>query len=180
MEVEVRAVVNNIGELLGRVNDLGAKFIKESHIQDYYFGDIGLYEKLNHSFWIRVRKENNSVILAYKGPTEIDGVYEEYEQKVESLGGILKILNKSGFENPINVIKKRITYKYNNIKILIDEIEGRGEYIELEKISTDTNKSDLLRLLKELGIKDKDIFHKGFITLFLQDENSTFNKWVVN
>jgi len=180
MEIEIRAKIKNKDQISGKLIELGFEDKGSKQIDDYYFGDITLYEKLNHSFWIRVRKKGEKITLAYKGPTETDGIYEEHESNLDNLEEALTIFKKMGLDNPINIIKQRHTFKKNNIEALIDDIENYGLFLEAEIISENEDKSSLKNLFKELNIPDEDIFEKGFITIFLQQQNSPFCKWIKN
>lgn len=180
MEVELRAKIKNIDEVQEKLKALGATYVKTQKLEDHYFGDIGLYEKLGRSFWIRLRVKNGKIELAYKGPTETDGVYEEYEQELQDFETAKKIFEKSGLVNAISVVKERISYKLENINIEIDSIQGKGDFIELEIISENVDKTALFDLFAKLNIPQSDVFEKGFITQFLKEEGSPFSKWVVN
>lgn len=180
MEVEIRAKLNNPEEVKNKLKALGAELVKSKELTDIYYGELGLYEKLNHSFWIRLRVEGDKVTLAYKGPTETDGVYEEYEQEMQDLETAKKIFEKIGLENPVTISKKRETYKLGDISILFDDFGERGVYVEMEQIKDSVDKTEMENLLRELGIAQEDIFHKGFITKFLQEDGSPYSKWIVN
>lgn len=180
MEVEIRVKIEKPQELKDKIIALGGQFIKTKELTDIYYGDTGLYEKIGHSFWIRLRVEGDKVTLAYKGPTETDGVYEEYEQEMQDLETAKKIFEKIGLDNPITIYKKRDTYQLGNITILFDDFGDRGVYIEMEQMKDSPDKSEMEKLMVDLGIPKEDIFHKGFITKFLQEDNSSFSKWIVN
>ncbi len=180
MEIELRAKIFNLKFLKERLKQINASFLKSVRITDYYFGDLGLYEKIGHSFWIRVRAKDGKVEIAYKGPTKHDGIYEEYEQSTQDLKTTLKIFEKIGLDNPITIKKKREKYVLGDINIEIDEIENYGTFLELEKISNNKSKKDLFDLMNRLGIHKDQIFEKGYITLILKESNSPFSKWVVN
>jgi adenylate cyclase class 2 len=180
MEAELRAKIKDPRAIELRLKKLGAKFLKKRSLTDYYFGSLGLYEKLNHSFWLRVRIEGKRTVLAYKGSTGKDGVYEEYEQEVQNPKVIIKILQKAGFDNPITVSKKRTSYKLGDINIEIDKFENEGSYIELEINSKNHDKSPLYELFDKLGIPKKDIFEIGYITRFLKKKKTPYTKWIKN
>lgn len=180
MEVEIRAKINNKGIIESKLKELGAELKGTKELKDYYFGDLKLYEKIGHSFWIRLRVKGNKITLAYKGPTETDGIYEEYEQEMQDEKTALQIISKIGLDNPITINKTRTSYQLANINIEIDDIEGKGTYLELETISEDVDKTLLREFLDKLGIPPENRFEKGFITIFLQETNSPFSKWIKN
>jgi len=181
MEVELRAKIKDPKKIKLRLKKLGAKFIGKRKLKDYYFGEISLYKKLGHSFWLRVRIEGNRARLAYKGSTGKDGVYEEYEQEISDYEGIIRILTKSGFDNPITVEKIRTSYVLDDVNIEIDDFTKEGSFIEAEIISSKSHKKEkLYEIFKQLRIPKKDIFEKGLITLFLKKKKPSFAKWVKN
>lgn len=181
MEVELRAKINNLEEIKKKLNNLGAVFISQKKLTDYYFGELSLYKKLGRSFWIRIRvKDDKKIELAYKGPSENDGIYEEYEQYVQDLETMLNILSRSGLENVITVSKKRSSFKLENINVELDEIEGKGTYIELEQLKDDTNRTELYELMVKLNVPKESIFEKGYITNFLREQKSPYSVWIVN
>ena len=180
MEVELRAKIKDIKLIEKKLKKLGAIFVKKQKLEDFYYGELKLYKKLGRSFWMRLRVKSDKVELAYKGPTERDGIYEEYEQNLQDFKTAKLILEKSGLVCAISISKERISYKYKNINIEIDSIVGRGDFIELEIISNNFSKSALFELFSKLEIPKEDIFEKGFITEFLKKDKSKFSKWVVN
>jgi adenylate cyclase class 2 len=180
MEVELRARIKNKEDIISRLTKLGAVRSGEKELTDYYFGDIGLYEKVGHSFWIRLRVEGDKVELAYKGSTSKDGIYEEYEQELQDLDIALAILTKMGLTNEITAKKKRISFKLDDISIEIDDFREWGIFIEAETISESDDKSKLYKLFEKLGISKEDVFEKGYITLMLEEKNSPFAKWIKN
>lgn len=180
MEIEIRARIKNVSEFRKKLRKVGAKYIKKALLSDYYFGNIGLYQKLGKSFLIRIRQESGKVILCHKSPTEENGVYIEYEQQLQDIDTALSIFNNSGLDNVINIRKVREIYKLNNYTILIDKVEDRGCFVEIEQISDTPKKKDMENILTQLGIDKVDIEHKGYITLFLEEDRSPFRKWIKN
>ncbi len=178
-EVELRAKINK-QVIEDQLKDLGAEFVSSEQITDYYFGDLLLYEKIGHSFWMRVRERGGTVELAYKGSTGIDGVYEEYEQEVQDVETAIHMLTKMGLENPVTISKQRDKYTLGGVTILLDAITGKGDFLELEVISDSEDKTALYEMMEKLSIPAEDIFEKGYITLFLQEEGSPFSEWIVN
>lgn len=180
MEVELRAKIKNKEGIITKLIKLGAVKSGEKELTDYYFGDIGLYEKIGHSFWIRLRVKGDKVELAYKGSTGKDGIYEEYEQELQDLDTAIAILTKMGLTNEITAKKKRMSFKLGDISIEIDDFGDWGTFVEAETISESDDKSKLHELFDKLGISKEDIFEKGYITLMLEEKNSPYTKWIKN
>lgn len=181
MEIEIRAKLKNPQEFIEKLTSLGATKEGEKTISDYYFGDLGLYEKIDHSFWIRLRsKDGIKAELAYKGSTGVDGVYDELEQDLQDLKTAIAIFTKMGLTNEITVNKHRTSYKLDGISIEIDEFSNWGTYVEAEIIGDNVDKKQLFDLFEKLGINKNDIFEKGYITLMLEEKKSPFTKWIKN
>lgn len=181
MEIEIRAKLIEPKKIIEKLISLGAVKHSEKKLCDYYFGDIGLYEKIGHSFWIRLRvKGTDKIELAYKGSTGIDGVYDEFEQDLQNLDTAISIFTKMGLTNEITVDKNRTSYKLGNISIEIDEFANWGTFIEAEIIGDNPDKKELFNFFETLGIPEEDIFEKGYITLMLEEKKSPFTKWIKN
>ncbi len=181
MEVELRAKIKSPKNIVSRLKKLGAVEFGEKKLVDYYFGNIDLYKKAGHSFWIRLRvKDGGKVELAYKGSTGKDGVYEEYEQQLQDLNTAVAIFTKMGLTNEITVKKTRKSFKLGDISIEIDDFEDSGVFIEAETISLSGDKSKLYELFEKLNVPKQDIFEKGYITLMLEEKKSPFTKWIKN
>lgn len=178
MEVEIRARINNPTLIRKKLNTLGCQFVKKKVLADYYFGSLELFNKLKRSFLIRVRATDDAIILCYKQATDNDGVYEEHEQELQDINTALTILTKMGLDEIITIKKVRETYKLDDVTIVIDQIKGRGNFIELEKISDNTNKDSLILLLQKIGVDKDSIIQKGYITLFLEEDKSVFSRWI--
>lgn len=180
MEVELRARLKKPKEFKKRLIGFGAKMTGEKKLSDYYFGAINLYKKVGYSFWIRLRDKGDGIELAYKGSTGKNGVYEEYEQKLQDLKTSMKILTKMGLDNEITVHKKRTSYKLDNLSIEIDEFKNGGTFVEVEEINKTGDKTNLFSLFNKLNIPKEEIFEKGYITLMLEEKKSKFTKWIKN
>jgi predicted adenylyl cyclase CyaB len=181
MEVEVRAKLNSMKKMIEKIESLWIKLISKKNLEDSYWWDIGLYKKLGHSFWIRIRdKGNNDIEMAYKWPTEIDGVYDEHEFNISDKKEALLLCKKMWLSNPVVIKKIRLTYKYQDITICLDSIEDKWDFIELEIISNSSDKSKLYSFMKKLWISKDQIFDIGFITLFLSESDSVFKERIKN
>ena len=179
MEVEIRAKISNIEELERKIQNMGAKYVKEHNLYDRYFGAIELYKKKGHSFLVRIRKSNNDYLLAVKSAKQkMDGCWGEYELPIENPQLYVEMLKTTGFENIINIKKVRKEYKLNNINIIIDRFKQYGDFLEVEIITEKPDKALLFDFLKKLGIGKEEIIEKGYISLFLEQMRSPFAKYV--
>ena len=77
-----------------------------------------------------------------------------------------------GFHEVLYVSKKRTKCKYEDMEICLDEIDGLGSFVEVEKMTNedDTQKirKELFEFLKTLGIKEEDQVQKGYATMIYE------------
>jgi adenylate cyclase, class 2 len=182
MEIEIRAKIDNIADLENNLIRLGAKFIKRKKQIDKYFGEIALFEKIGYSFMMRVRDEGDKKYLTYKGArTKKDGVWEEYEFPISDEKAAEEMLMAMGLERIIEVKKNRSEYGLDGMSICLDEIDGLGNYIEIESLDDDDiGKTKLEKIMNLTGIGDDQIVHKGYITMLLAKNNSPYSEFIKN
>lgn len=182
MEIEIRAKINNIKDIEQNIIKFGAKLSKQREQIDKYFGEINLFKKLGHSFLMRVRNEGDKKFLTYKGAkSKKDGIWEEYEFNIDDEVAAETMLEAMGLEKIIEVRKNRIEYKLDNLTICLDDIDGLGYFIEIEsQDDDDINKDKLKKFMKKLNIKENQIIHKGYVTMLLIKNNSSYSKYIIN
>lgn len=181
MEIEIRARVKNLDLLEKRLVSLGGILEKTVVQKDIYFGEINLYKKIGYSFLLRVRAEGKKVFLTYKGAKKKkDGAWEEYEYEIKNFDRAVEMLRAMGLDKVIEVKKTRKQYSLDGISICLDSIVSFGDFVEIEYLGDDCDKSRLKDLMNSLGISDKDIIHKGYISLMLAEKKSPYSKYIKN
>ena len=183
MEVEIRTIVGK--EIFEKLRSIGAKKISETFQTDRYWACPEMFKKLGYTFLLRIRTDKNGHTLSYKGAKlKIDGVWEEYELNIDRVTEAEKMLTDMGFENFINLKKKRITFNLKNFHIEIDEFENFGTVLELEtKCDSEMAakaKTEMKKFLISIGVKEKDIREKGSLALILEKINSPYKKFFKN
>jgi adenylate cyclase class 2 len=118
------------------------------------YGDMRL---LKEDSLLRIRKENGSLLITYKGPRRPSDIYKEREEIEGELGSeesalalkmagvcinedikdekaLLEFLSSKGIEVRVVVEKHRVVMRLYPWKSLIflDKVKGLGEYIEIE------------------------------------------------
>lgn len=136
---------------------LGARKLSEDEIEDTYFShpskDFGSTDEA-----LRLRKRSGGAEIEYKGPRmKSAGVKarEEISVKVENALEAQRIVERLGFKGFCVVRKKRTSYVYDKMRVDVDNVEGLGEFIELEAITESPERSaSLFELLRrELGLE---------------------------
>ena len=121
-----------------------------------YVKDLNHTESTQGSVWLRVRKTNEKIELNYKRQSAKKMESEEIEFAVDSYEKANQFLTVLGFQEWVQVNKKRRYAKYMDYNICMDEVEKLGSFIELEILVDEENDIDyeakLLHVAQELGI----------------------------
>ena len=148
-ELKFRIDNENIEKIIER---LGAKKVSEKKQEDIYLDskELKLFKERKA---LRLRKENNTYYLTFKGKIHrrIPKVRKEEELKLNEKQAkkLLRILAELGYKESIRVIKNRTEYIINDIKIAIDEVENLGKFLEIEF----RDEKKVRELLSNLNIK---------------------------
>lgn len=135
---------------------LGAKKISEETMEDVYFSHPGRdFGKTDEA--LRLRNKSDGVELSYKGPRmkiERAKAREEINLKIDNALSAQRIVERLGFTEICTVKKKRISYRLEKLRIDVDNVEGLGEFVELEILTESPEMSEELFGLatKELGL----------------------------
>ena len=135
---------------------LGAKKISEGAMEDIYFAhpsrDFGKTDEA-----LRLRKEQEHAELTYKGPrmrAQRTKAREEVTLKIDNPLAAQRIVERLGFAESYIVKKRRISYLLDELRIDVDDVDGLGEFVELEVLTESPERSAQLleTMRKELGL----------------------------
>ena len=135
---------------------LGAKKISEGAMEDVYFAhpsrDFGKTDEA-----LRLRKEQEHAELTYKGPrmrAQSTKAREEVTLKIDNPLAAQRIVERLGFAESYIVKKGRTSYLLDKLRIDVDDVDGLGEFVELEVLTESPERSALLleTVRKELGL----------------------------
>ena len=136
---------------------LGAKKLSEGTIEDIYFShpskDFGKSDEA-----LRLRRRDNDAELTYKGPRmkqEATKAREEISVKIDNPLAAQRIVERLGFKEVCALKKKRTSYLYDKMRVDVDDVEGLGEYVELEILTESPERTTLLfdTAIKELALE---------------------------
>ncbi|HWR25908.1 MAG TPA: class IV adenylate cyclase [Methanosarcina sp.] len=170
VEVKVRADHSKVRSILEK---LGAKKIGVEHQSDIYFAAPHRdFAKTDEA--LRIRSFDGKSVLTYKGP-KLDGVSktrEELETPADEVS-TTRILNALGFSKAEIVRKTREVFKAEEITICLDEVEGLGEFLELEitvenERELEASRAKLFELLKQFGFGKKDSIRTSYLEMVLE------------
>ncbi len=173
-----------------RVSDLGSieeKLVSSGWVLEDVLLEEDRYVDLTHcvgsparqiALRVRIKKSlvrnTSATELTFKGALVEEGVKarEEITTTLEDPEKITRILLLSGFPI-ITVRKKRRIYSTvgNKVKIYLDEVEGLGNYVEVELINPES-REEYLRILNkikdELGLSREENIIKSYLELKME------------
>lgn len=177
IEVELKIPISEIASMISRLTELG--FVYESTVLEedrYYDNSINQIVKAHQA--LRIRKVENletgevfyQMNLKDRKLDTVSVTRPEYETEIADAAALEQILNGLGFYavEPY-VRKKRQSYALGQVTACLDEVEGLGPFLELEKvIEEDEDReaalAELARLLDQLGLKLADTTRKSYLS----------------
>ncbi len=167
-EIEIKARVTDEKKVRDVLLDLGCEFSDSVEQCDVIFLREGrrLLDVKTGDPVLRVREEGGIVKLTYKEhvSNQFDCIEEELE--VSDKDTMIRIIEKLGFVEVSRVRKKRVTTKYKDYEICLDDVDGLGVFVEVEKIVPYEEgggvQDELYAFLFELGFEKSDIVTDGY------------------
>ncbi|RLI79427.1 class IV adenylate cyclase [Archaeoglobales archaeon] len=152
-----------------------ANFVIEKLEEDLYFNHpCKDFKKTDEA--LRVRKDKEGIKITYKG-AKVDKETksrEEIKLKVDDFGKAVKLFEKLGFRAVREVVKLRKIYRIGDAIICYDEVEGLGNFVEIEVESDaknfDAAKQKVFEIAKQMGFDVKDSIRKSYLEL-LEEKN---------
>lgn len=171
-EIEVKAKLNNPEEVIAKLKELGCVISEPVTQHDAIFVDenYGAFDEFQpDKNLLRIRETGGKFILTLKQPKSNEQDAIEHETEIQDPAEMKEILKYMGLHEAVQVHKKRSKAHHNDWEICLDEVEGLGSFIEVEKIADDPDveavQNELFNFLKTLGIKDEDRVTSGYDTL---------------
>ena len=123
---------------------LGARKLSDEAIEDIYYNrqstDFATSDEA-----LRLRKHMGTAELTYKGPRVNASTAKAREELSVSLDDGLtatRILERLGFEEFLTVRKRRAAYRLDALRIDVDDVEGLGQFVELEILTDDIARAE--------------------------------------
>lgn len=167
INVEIKARCESLEKIKEILEKENARYEGLDHQMDYYFNTAYGRLKLRQG-----NIENNLISYDRANETEpkLSNVMLCDTSKEDDM--LKQILTKHlGIKCVVN--KKREIYYIKNVKILLDEVEGLGTFIEIEASSKNKNDEDKLRkqvksYMKKFGVKEEDLVDKSYSDMLLE------------
>jgi len=172
VEVKVRASHDEVEESL---DALSAEHVTEKIQEDTYFAaphrDFARTDEA-----LRVRREDGEAFVTYKGP-KLDKetkTREEHETHVGSGEKARAVFVSLGFEEFGKVRKHRRVYELDGATVTLDDVDGLGEFVEIEleaegDAETDEARARILEILERLGLDPDASVRDSYLELLYAD-----------
>jgi adenylate cyclase class 2 len=136
-ELEAKYRSKDNGKVEEALTGLGAQKLSEGVIEDLYFShrerDFGDSDEV-----LRIRRTEGAAELTYKGPRmrrDDAKAREEISVKVGDGFAAQRIIERLGFEQTYVMKKRRTSYILDKVRVELDDVEGLGQYVELELLT---------------------------------------------
>jgi len=164
IEVEVKAHANDLAVIENKLNNLGAFRKNEEYQEDIYFNAPHRdFAQTDEALRIRKSRDNTGekIFITYKG-AKMDKVSKTRKEIEVDVGDPLKVANifeSLGFR-PVAIVKKnRVSYTFDELIITLDEVQGVGSFVEIEKEAEEGEDfqgalEEIFGFYKKIGIKE--------------------------
>jgi len=171
LEIELKVRVTDLPAVRERLLILHAEPEGRVHERDLYLNaphrDFGGTDEA-----LRIRNANGRFTVTYKGPKKQDyhlKAREEYNCGVESGEMIGCIFSSLGFRPVAEVRKWREYYRFRDATVCLDQVEGLGDFVEIELADPAAVKEParhVARLAGEIGVTGEPIL-SSYLELLL-------------
>jgi adenylate cyclase class 2 len=171
LEIEIKARVDRPKALREAIRRKGGLLLGKEVQEDRYFRHPSRdFSETDEA--LRIRRVGRAFSLTYKGP-KIDPVTKTREEIETSVGDGMeagRILEKLGFQEEAVVRKERERYRLGEFHVMVDRVEGVGDFVEVEKEGSSYTPEELVEFLASLGIGKGAIERRSYLELLLKAE----------
>jgi adenylate cyclase class 2 len=174
IEIEVKSRLADRRALERKLRALGAKLHDEAVETDAYYNHPARdFAETDEA--LRIRRCHGKATLTYKGP-KLDKTSKSREEIIIGLDdgrNAPAMLERLGFRAVASVRKRRRVYILGRFEICVDQVDGLGDYFEIEargpKKGYEKLRDEALKLLVELGGKEPE--RRSYLELLLERQD---------
>jgi len=179
-EIEIKLKVNDLSAIEKKLKELGCLLSENILQHDVIYSLKDKQAEFNKSkegdIIIRIRKQDDVAQLNLKKQMSYEMDNIEYETEIKNPEAVHQMLMLLGWTPTVEVRKVRRKGKLSDYEICLDEVEELGNYIELEKLTSDSDdpnkvRQELFEALTPFGLSEKDEEIKGYDTQIYQLHN---------
>lgn len=167
-EIEIKIRVKEFETFQNKLKGQGCVFTEPIAQDDMVFinyeGDYTLFPE--GANYLRIRQTKDKSFFTLKRGEEMDSI--ERETVISDPNQMRDALLYMGYKEAVRVKKVRTKTNFEGYEICFDEVDGLGNFIEIEKITdedTETVRKEMLDFLKNSGIDTTERVHNGYDTL---------------
>lgn len=170
-EIEIKFKVDCLENIVKDLAQKGCSFSAELHQKDTIFvSDLNDVSNEEGKIFTRIRLQNETVFMTLKKQSKKIMQSKEIEFTVGSFEGAYDFLQTLGLKEWVTVEKVRITTIYKGYNICIDSVHRLGDFIEIEIITEEENRTEyyeqqILSLASELGIDQTQRINSYYDTM---------------
>lgn len=170
LEVEGKYGITDPALIRERLKKAGAECLGSRREEDLYFNAPHRdYAETDEA--LRIRFDGERWEITYKGPKialEHAKAREERNIRVDSGEDFSELFTLLGFRRSATVVKTRETWRYGTATVTIDDVEGLGDFVEIECIVEDLSDEggEINRIREMLGI-DTPVIHDSYLEMLL-------------
>lgn len=178
-EIEVKAKLKDRKKVETKLKELGGKLSDPVKQEDvvYNHKDKNVYALgKDAGAVLRIRKSKGETLLTLKKnlTSELDCL--EHESKISDPIEIHNILTVLQFVPMVEINKLRSKCNVGEYEICLDNVEGLGDFIEVEYLCEDGDgeeiSEELMKFLESLGVSREDRVTSGYDTLIYNLKNN--------
>lgn len=172
-EIEIKLRIRDLDAIEKKLIEIGSVFSAPIRQHDTNYTKGGSTEEWQESkedhVIIRIRRQDTGAEFNLKQQRSSESDNLEYETKVEDPEALHNILLTLGYSPEIEVKKVRRKGKLGEYEICLDEVEKLGNFMEIEKLTTDDAnpeaiREELFKAIEPLGLTRADEETKGYDT----------------
>lgn len=174
-EIEIKAVLRDKGEAVRKLEGMGCVFSEPVRQEDAIYFPPGMHPPTPiGTNVLRLRRENGKTLFTFKRSVGEHLDKLEAETDVADHAAMETIIGYLGYDTVIHVDKIRMKTRSGETEICLDEVEGLGTFIEVERMIADdgdgeTASAELEAFLADLGIAKEDrVFTRGYDVLLYE------------
>lgn len=183
-EIEIKVPIENMEDMMERLLEQEFRKIGSVREEDTYYNSE-YYDVKSRDEALRIRRSldlesgKHTAQINFKGK-KIDRVSmsrREYETEIEDPERMNEILTAVGFLPAAAVRKMRIYLSRREMTACLDQVEGLGDFLELEVIIKEENLrsrylAEMEELLGKLGLSSADTVRTSYLGLLAEKTGS--------
>jgi predicted adenylyl cyclase CyaB len=177
MQKEIRATIDDPEAVAGNlIERAGARELDIEEQHDTYYGSIKLYEELDRSFLVRVRRGEGTSRINYKSQVE-EGMWEEHKTIVNDPEEADRVFAGMGLDQVLTVQKVRRSFSHEGMHVHVDSVEELGHFIEVKFDPDSHDRQDVVELFESVGVDEDRIIETGYVSELLRRKQSDYADW---